>query len=65
MKIIKKKIVTTSMPAIDPPILKSPVITHAIIKVSKEAVILQVIVFNSDLFYCSAFIIKNNFLKYF
>ena len=37
------------MPAIDPPIFQSPVIIQAIIKVSREAVILHVIVFNKDL----------------
>ena len=42
------------MPAIDPPIFQSPVITHAITKVSREAVILQVRVFNNDLLDCSA-----------
>ena len=45
------------MPAIEPPIFQSPVIIHAITKVSREAVILQVIVFNKDLLVCSEFIV--------
>ena len=53
------------MPAIEPPIFQSPVIIHAIIKVSKEAVILHVTVFNKDHLVYSILISYNIFLKYF
>ena len=53
------------MPAIEPPIFQSPVIIQAIIKVSREAVILHVIVFNKDLLVCSILISYSIFLKYF
>ena len=41
------------MPAMEPPIFQSPVIIHAIINVSKDAVIRQVAAFKIDLFFCS------------
>ena len=58
-------LVITSIPAIEPPIFQSPVITQAIIKVSSEAVILHVRVFNKDLLVCSIIISCSTFPKYF
>ena len=58
-------LVITSIPAIDPPIFQLPVITQAITKVSNDAAILQVIVFNKDLLKSSMVVKYNIFLKYF